>query len=118
MAIDVNEEVTVWGGFSPEAFWGGAVVLVLLAAVAILIGMKTSPWLGGISFFMGGGSLTGVMIHAQRLPKGYLGRRFRREGRFLFLKIPGVGETGFVAARSAEAFTRFRAHLEDGHGPH
>jgi hypothetical protein len=108
VAIDVNEEVKVWGGFNPLDFWLGVGILLLLAALALLIGIRIAPLLGGIFFSLAGGGFAGFMVYRQSLPKGMLLRRFLQDGSFLFLKVPGIHGVDVyqaVAARRAERFT-------------
>jgi len=108
VAIDVNEEVKVWGGFNPMDFWLSVGVLLLLAVLALLIGMRIAPLLGGIFFFLAGGGFAGFMVYRQSLPKGLLLRRFLQDGRFLFVKVPGIRGVDVyhaVAAMRAERFT-------------
>lgn len=107
MAIDVNEEVKVWGGFNPVDFWLSVGVLLLLAALALLIGMRIAPLLGGIFFFLAGGSFSGFMVYRQSLPKGMLLRRFLQDGSFLFLKVPGVRGVDVYQAVAAMRGERF-----------
>lgn len=107
MAIDVNEEVKVWGGFNPFDFWLSVGVLLLLALLALFIGMRVAPLLGGIFFSIAGGGFAGFMVYRQSLPKGILLRRFMQDGTFLFLKVPGVRGVDVyhaVAALRAERF--------------
>lgn len=107
MAIDINEEVKVWGGFSPQEFWLGAGVLLLQAAFALLIGLRVAPMLGGLLFFLGGGGFAGFMIYRRSLPKGLLMRRFLQDGSFLFLKVPGVHGVDVYLAPAFERAKRF-----------
>ncbi len=90
MPIDINEDIKVWGGFTPMEFWAGASILVLLALIALSLGARTSALWGGIFFFASGGSFFGFMVYRRSLPKGLLLRRFLQDGRFLFITIPWI----------------------------
>jgi hypothetical protein len=115
VAIDINEEVKVWGGFSPQEFWFGVGVLLLQAALALLIGVRVAPMLGGVSFFLGGGGFVGFMVYRRSLPKGILMRRFLQEGSFLFLKIPGIHGVDVYHAPAFERAKRFSDAFAGSH---
>jgi hypothetical protein len=113
MAIDINEEVKVWGGFSPTDFWLGAAVLLFIAALAVFVGTRTSPMIGGILFFLAGGGFMGFMVHRKALPRGLLLRRFLQDGSFLFLKFPQVHGVDVYLPPASERAKRFAKAFED-----
>ena len=113
MAIDVNEEVMVWGGFTPEEFWTGAGVLFGIAVVSVMLSIHVAPMLGGIFFFLFGGGFVGFMVYQRDLPKKYLIRRFQQEGKFLFIKIPGIQGVDVYSAPSSERGQRFKEAMGD-----
>ncbi|MGH7441284.1 MAG: hypothetical protein ACREKE_01275 [bacterium] len=115
MAIDINQEVKVWGGFSPQEFWFGSGILILLAALAVVLGLRIKPLLGGIFFFFAGGSFTGFMVYRRGLPKGLLLRRFMQDGSFLFLKIPGIRGADLYHAAGRNRARRFTEALGESH---
>lgn len=115
MAIDINEEVKVWGGFSPKDFWVGATVLLLMATLSLFLGARVAPLLGGIFFFLIGGGFAGFMVYRQGLPTGLLMRRFLQDGSFLFIKFPGLhGVDAFLPPSVARA-ERFAKAFRDTH---
>lgn len=115
MAIDINDEVKVWGGFSPGDFWIGAAVLLLLAALAIFFGTRTTPLIGGVFFFLAGGGFMGFMVHRQSLPRGLLMRRFLQDGSFLFLKFPWMHGVDIYLPPATERAKRFAKAFRDSH---
>ena len=113
MAIDVNEQVTVWAGFSPEEFWIGAAVLSGFAALSVVVGMHFVPLLGAVCFFMSGGGFAGFMVYRKTLPKGQLLRRFRQDGTFLFVRMPGVRGVDAYLPRLPSGATDLAPAIED-----
>lgn len=113
MAIDINEEVTVWGGFSPKDFWLGAAVLLLLATLSLFLGARVAPLLGGLFFFLTGGGFTGFMVYRQGLPRGLLMRRFLQDGSFLFLRLPRVQGVDVYLPPAATRAERFAIAFKD-----
>jgi hypothetical protein len=111
MSIDINEEVKVWGGFSPEEFWFGAASLLLIAVLSVALAVKTAPMAGGVLFFFLGGATVGFLVYQRNLPKGLLWRRFRQEGRFLFLRFPWVHGIDAYLQPSYERDKRFKDAL-------
>jgi len=113
MAIDINEEVKVWGGFSPGDFWAGAAVLLMLAALAIFLGTCMKPLIGGLFFFLTGGGFLGFMVHRQTLPRGLLMRRFLQDGSFLFIKFPRMRGVDIYIPPAMERAKRFAKAFQE-----
>lgn len=113
MAVDINEEVRAWGGFSVTDFWTGVMALVLIVAVGLFIALNVSGILGGVWVAFAGGSFAALWVYRLTLPKGYLLRRFQQEGKFLFFKIPGIEGLKVQLPAAHDRGARFRAEFEE-----
>ena len=99
MAIDLNDDVKLWGGFTAPDFWIGAGVLAGLffgLGVGLSVVLK-NPFVGLGLFFALSGPWIYFWLYQRGLPKGYLLRRWRQEGRFLFIHVPSVKGTDLYA---------------------
>lgn len=112
VAIDLNDEIKMWGGFTgSELTLAGGVVLALFIVCVMLLGEMTGSLLVGVSAF---GLTTGpwlvFVMYKRDLPKGYLMRRYRQEGKFLFLTFKNVRGVDLYAP---PAVHRAQAWAED-----
>jgi hypothetical protein len=107
MSIDVNEDVKVWQGFSQGQFWGGAAALLGIAALALLVSVKVNQILGCAILAVVGGGFAAFMVLLRDLPKGYLLLRLKQEGRFFFVRIPGLRGVDLYLAPGSERGSRF-----------
>jgi hypothetical protein len=89
MAIDLNDEIRVWGGFTQkELSWAGGVLAALFFVFFLGLTKVTGRLLVGLlSFLSLAGPWVAFVMYQRDLPKGYLLRRFRQEGKFLFLRV-------------------------------
>jgi hypothetical protein len=89
MAIDINDKVRMWGGFTPAEFGIGAAVLAALFGLCVIgISVVERHFKIGIAAFFGlGGPWVLFMLYQRNLPSGYLKHRWIQEGRFLFFHI-------------------------------
>lgn len=113
MAIDINEEVKLWGGFSFSEFWTGAGVLVgLFLSLVLGLGRVTGPATGFFTFLALGGAFAVFWIYKRDLPKGYLARRWKQEGKFLFVHIPGRKGLQVLAPPAMARRSAFESEME------
>jgi hypothetical protein len=95
VAIDLNDEVKLWAGFTAPDFWIGAGVLAALffgLGLGLSVAFR-SPAVGLGLFFALGGPWIFFWLYQRSLPKGFLLRRWRQEGRFLFILVTSVKGT-------------------------
>ena|GEM_PF-5178049 len=92
MAIDLNDDVKIWGGFTASEFWIGlGVTAGLFFGVGVgLSVLFKNPFVGLVLFCALGGPWLFFWLYQRNLPKGFLLRRWRQEGRFLFIHVASV----------------------------
>jgi|SRR5665213_598219 len=113
MAIDVNEEVKVWGGLTPIQFWLGSGGLLVTALIALLISLKVGAVVGSMFLAVVGGGIGAFFMLQRDLPKNYLSRRFKQEGKFFFITIPGIHGTDLYTSPASERGKRFEREFND-----
>jgi hypothetical protein len=90
VAIDLNDKIKMWGGFTAQEFWVGAGTLLCLFMSCIIgVSIHFRDFKLGLGIFCAlAGPWMAFMIYQRELPKGYLLRRMQQEGRFLIFHFP------------------------------
>ena len=111
MAVDINEEVKAWGGFSVNDFWIGVFALVGITVFALYLTLRVSGVLAALWEATAGGGFMALWVYRLSLPKGYLLRRFRQEGKFLFIHFPWIETQKTILPPSYNRGARFAAEF-------
>jgi hypothetical protein len=92
MALDLNDKIKLWGGFTQGELYLAAGVLAGLFFLCFLgLSRLTGNLALGFAVFCGfAGPWLWFVLYRRDLPKGYLLRRFRQEGKFLFFTVGSV----------------------------
>src|SRR5665213_2702546 len=92
MSIDLNDKIKLWGGFSQgELYLAGGVLVALFFLFFLGLSRLTGDLPLGFAVFCGfAGPWIWFVMYRRDLPKGYLLRRFRQEGKFLFFSFGAV----------------------------
>lgn len=113
MPIDVNQDIKVWGGFTPGQFWGSIGGLFGIGIMALAISLGRSPVLGALFLAMVGGGFGVFMVYQRDLPKNYLKNRFLQEGKFFFITIPGIHGVDLYSTPGSERGRRFAKEFDN-----
>jgi hypothetical protein len=116
MAIDLNDEIKLWGGFTATQFWAGATVtLLLFLTCAIYLSLCLHNFKIGFGFFFAfGGPWIMFLLYQRELPRGYLLRRWKQEGRFLFVHIKSVKGVDIYSSPANDRDGSWNFEFEDG----
>lgn len=87
--------------------------MTLIGLLAVTTGERISPLAGSLFFFFTGGVFFAFMIYQRDLPAGILWRRFRQEGRFIFIHIPWVKGVTIYHASARPKSARQKIQIVD-----
>lgn len=92
MAVDLNDEILMMGAFTQrEFYWGIGGLAFFFVVFALGVSVITHLVLLGFGLFaLTGGPWIFFWVYHRGLPKGYLMRRFRQEGKFFFFHLKQV----------------------------
>jgi hypothetical protein len=119
MSIDLNDKIKLWGGFSQgELYLAGGVLVALFFLFFLGLSKLTGDLPLGFAVFCGfAGPWIWFVMYRRDLPKGYLLRRFRQEGKFLFLSFGAVKGIDVYAPPTVNRVRAWAADFEEGtHG--
>ena len=109
MAIDLNDEIRVWAGFTQKELNIAGGILIGLFFICVLgVTRATGSIVAGVAVFgVFAAPTVGFVLYQRDLPKGYLLRRFKQEGKFLFIhlkNVKGIDVYAPPAVKRAEAW--------------
>lgn len=121
MAIDLNDEIRVWAGFTQKELNISGGILIALFFICVLgITRTTGSIVAGVAVFgVFAAPTVGFVLYQRDLPKGYLLRRFKQEGLFLFLRfknVKGIDVYAPPAVKRAEAWAKDFGTEDDTNG--